>query len=88
MYVYLTFWKVRLLFNDYLVSENLGKEDHIDKCGKSTNDVFFLQCRHKLSLSWQVTSSLSDLSVRLTGMLYLEWNKWYLHHFSNYLCFC
>ena len=31
--------------NIHLISENLEKEDHIDKCGRSTNDVFFLQCR-------------------------------------------
>ena len=32
-----------LLF--YLNSENLEKEDLIDKCGRSTSDVCFLQCR-------------------------------------------
>lgn len=30
-----------IFFNDYLVSENLGKQDHTDKCGVNTNDVFF-----------------------------------------------
>jgi hypothetical protein len=35
-----------MVFLNIYLSENLEKEDHIDKCGRSTNDVFFLQCRH------------------------------------------
>ena len=58
-------------FNNYLLSENLGKEDHIDKCGTSTNDVFFLRCHHKLSLSWLVTFSFSDFSWQLTGKVFI-----------------
>ena len=64
MYVYLTFFcEGRTLFNKYVGSVNLGKEDHINKCGASTNDVFFWQCHHKLSLSWHVTS-LCLISLR------------------------